>query len=264
MTQDRLLEIARALGASIEPIGDIWRMTYEDGTTQDFTFEEAANLIAEEVAKSPPPGWDSYLRESEEGIASIFGQWPPRKREEVRTQTGTEWKPIPIEEGGFDWDFFDSFNAWIIQQEGRVVDAPEYFTGDNAWEEASKAKDKAEDDSRGVGHRGDPGPIQQEWEIVGVPGPDQAYYIQPAEYVEQLLETKEDGTRVYGYQETGRIIRYEYPPAPGAPASTYLGIRTKINPSTKKPYTFHATGYPDEDAEGGEVYTRIWVYRLRW
>jgi hypothetical protein len=255
MTQDRLLEIARSLGASIEPIGDIWRMTYEDGTTQDFTFEEAANIIAEEVAKSPPPGWDSYLQQSEEGIASIFGQWPPLKREEVKTPTGTEWKPIPIEEGGFDWDFFDSFNAWIIQQEGRVVEAPQYFTGINAWAQAENAKYEAEEASRGRDHTGAPGPIQQEWEIVGVPGPEQAYYIQPAEYVEQLLETKEDGTRVYGYKETGRIIRYEYPPAPGAPASTYLGIKTEINPSTKKPYTFHATGYIDENDD--EKYTRI-------
>lgn len=248
MTQkeiDNILKAARQLGYVVKKTGDdVFLVVYPDGDfDDDVSIEEIASVV-----DSPPKGW----------VERRFGPYPPLKKDD-------QGAFIPIEKGGFNWAVFDDFNKWIIQQEGLVVDAPEYFTGDDAYKQAEKAKDDAEEASRGVGHRGDDGPIQQEWEIVGVPGPEQAYYIQPVDPTlppERLIRTKtlEGGQIEYEYGHTDaqgntKTTRYEYSAAPGAPASTYLGIRTKINPSTKKPYTFHATGYLDENDD--EKYTRI-------
>jgi len=214
-----ILKAARQLGYPFEKIGDdLFRVNYADGDFDDWNIEEIKSIV-----DRPPPGW----------VERHFGPYPPLK-------TNQYGKPIALEDGGFDWAAFDKFTDWMIQQEERVVDAPQYFTGDNAWEEADAAARAATEESGG----------EQEWEVVGVPARDPTYYIEPVKYVEQLLETKRDGTRVYGYKETDQITRYEYPAAPGAPPSTYLGRRT--NESGDE---FHATGYIDENDD--EQYTHV-------
>jgi hypothetical protein len=99
------------------------------------------------------------------GVPDIPDFWPDHLQ--------SEWPPTYMDGGE---TLFDDRTYWAIEnreyeRKSRIADAPQYFTGDNAWEEADAAARAATEESGG----------EQEWEVVGVAGREPTYSIRPVD-----------------------------------------------------------------------------------